>query len=60
MREDKRLRIWSLLRIWKVDIVCFQETKLEFVSRAVVHSIWGFQHVDWCYLGSRRASGGFC
>jgi exonuclease III len=33
--RDKRLRIRSLLRDWKVDIVCLQETKLEFVSRAV-------------------------
>jgi exonuclease III len=56
--RDKRLMLSSLLRDWKADIVCLQDTKLEFVSRVVVRSLWGCQHVDWCYLGLRGASGG--
>jgi hypothetical protein len=28
------------------------------VSREVVRSLWGCQHVDWCYMGSSGASGG--
>lgn len=55
--RDKRLRVKNLLRDWKTYIVCLQETKLEFVSRAVVLNLWGCHHVDWCYLGSRGASG---
>jgi exonuclease III len=44
---DKYLRVRNLLREWKVDIVCFQETKLEVVSRSVVRSLWGCHNVDW-------------
>lgn len=56
--RDKRLRVKSLFREWKDDIVYLQETKLEFVSRAIVCRLWGFQYVDccWSYLGSRGGS----
>jgi exonuclease III len=50
---DKCLRVRNLLREWKVDIVCFEETKLEVVFRSVVCSLWGCHNVDWCYLDSR-------
>jgi exonuclease III len=46
MMEEKCLRVRNLLREWKVDIVCFQETKLEVMSRSVVRSLWGCHHVD--------------
>ena len=54
----KRLQIRNLLRAWKVDIVCLQETKLEWINRGIVRSIWGCPFVDWLYLGSDGASGG--
>lgn len=54
---DKCLRVRNLLREWKVDIVCFQETKLEVMSHSVVYSLWGCHHVDQCYLDSRGVSG---
>lgn len=38
---DKRLRIRGLLREWKADVVCLQETKLEVISREVIRSLWG-------------------
>jgi exonuclease III len=34
--ENKCLMVRNLFREWKVDIVCFQETKLEVMSRNVV------------------------
>jgi len=40
------LGVKNLLKEWKVDIVCFQETKLEVMSRSVVHSLWGCHHVN--------------
>lgn len=55
--KEKKLRVKNLLRDWKADIVCLQEAKLKFVSRAIVCSLWGHHHIDWCYLGSRGASG---
>jgi exonuclease III len=55
---EKRTKIRGLLREWKADIVCLQETKMEVISREVVHSVWGCVHVDWVNLGSRGTSGG--
>jgi exonuclease III len=43
--EEKRMKIKSLLREWKVD-VCFQETKVQNVTRDVVQSLWGCIQVD--------------
>jgi hypothetical protein len=54
----KRLRISNLLREWKADILCFQETKVHNPSRNFVRSIWGCNYVDWCSLDSCGASGG--
>ena len=55
---EKRMKIKSLLREWKVDVVCFQETKVQNVTRELVQSLWGCAQVDWCALGSHGASGG--
>jgi exonuclease III len=54
---DKRLRVRNLLRQWKADIICLQESKLELISNSVVRSLWGCHHVDWCYSASRGAPG---
>jgi hypothetical protein len=54
----KRLRISNLLRLWKVDVVCFQETKMMSISNCLVHSLWDCLYVDWCHVDSRGASGG--
>jgi hypothetical protein len=54
----KRLRVRRLLSQWKVDIVCFQETKLEVINYGLVQSIWRCPYAEWCYVGSVGASGG--
>jgi hypothetical protein len=56
--RGKRLKISNLLRNWRVDIVCFQETKLVSISNNLVHSLWDCPYVDWCHVDSRGASGG--
>jgi len=43
----KRFQIRGLLREWKTDIMCLQETKMQVISREVVRSVWGCVHVDW-------------
>jgi exonuclease III len=59
LNEGKKcLRVRSLLKEWKVDVICFQETKLEVMSHIVVHSLWGCNHVDWCCLDFKWASSG--
>ena len=56
--KDKCLRMRSLIRMWKADIICLQENKLAVITRRVVQSLWGNQHVDWISLGSNGAAGG--
>ena len=56
--KDKRLQIRHLIRIWRVDVICLQETKMELITRGFIKSIWGCQHVDWVYLSLIGASGG--
>ena len=56
--QEKQLQVSNLIRKWKADIVCLQETKMELINRGVICSLWGGQHVDWLYLGSMGASGG--
>jgi exonuclease III len=57
-QEEKTLRVSNLLKDWKVDVICFQETKLHSLSRYVVRSLWRCNHIDWCTLDSSGASGG--
>jgi hypothetical protein len=55
---NKRFRIKGLLKEWKADLVCLLETNMEIITWVVVRSLWGCQHVDWCYMGASGASGG--
>jgi exonuclease III len=52
------MKIKGLIRDWKVDIVCLQETKLQHVTRELVRILWSCAHMDWCYLRSQGASRG--
>jgi hypothetical protein len=55
---SKRLTMRNLIRQWKADLVCLQETKLQSMSRSVIRSLWGGHHVDWLFVGSNGASRG--
>ena len=57
--RDKRLQVSHLLKMWKADIACLQKTKLDFIDRGIIRSLWGIQHVDWLYLGFRRSFRGY-
>lgn len=35
-QAGKRLKVRNLLRQWKTDIICLQETKLELISNSTV------------------------
>jgi exonuclease III len=47
-----------LLCMWKADIICLQETKMEAIDKRIIKSLWGCPHVDRISLGSNGASGG--
>jgi hypothetical protein len=57
-QRSKQLKIRNLLRQWKADIICLQETKLDLISNSIVKSLWGCQFADWCFLPSSGASSG--
>ena len=58
--RDKRLRLKNMIKDWRADIFCLQETKLELITAQIVRSLWRCQFVDWMFLGSMGASGEFC
>ena len=55
---QKRLVVKNLLREWKCDVVCLQETKIVSMNRQLVCSLWGCPYVDWAVLEADRTGGG--
>ena len=55
---QKREVVRHLLREWRCDIVCLQETKLACIDLRMVRSLWGNQHVDWVALDAINTAGG--
>ena len=49
--KEKRLKVRNFLRSWRANIICLQETKLEWVIRGLVRSIC-CPYIDWLYLDS--------
>lgn len=38
---NKQMGVRRLLHVWKLDIVCLQETKLDSIDRNIINCIWG-------------------
>jgi hypothetical protein len=55
---QKREVVKHLLREWRCDMVCLQETKLDCIDLRLVRSLWGKQHVDWVALEATNTAGG--
>jgi exonuclease III len=55
---EKRICIKNMIKEWQADIICLQETKMEFITTQIVLSLWRCRYVDWMFLGSNGASGG--
>ena len=47
----------NLLKKWKCDIVCFQETKVSSIDVVFVRSLWGSPFIDWAVLDTVQTSG---
>ena len=47
-----------MLKEWKCDIVCLQETKLDSTFSNMVKSLWGCPFVDWVVLNAIHTDGG--
>jgi hypothetical protein len=55
VRQDS---VKELVDSSQVDVVCFQETKMQFISRGTILSMLGSQFTDFVFLPSAGASGG--
>ena len=55
---QKRLVVRNLLREWKCDIICLQETKLDGMDSQMVCSLWSCLYVDWAVLDADQMAGG--
>ena len=53
---QKREVCKNLLKEWKCDIVCFQETKVSSIDVAFVRSLWGSPFIDWAVLDAMQTS----
>ena len=57
---QKREVCKNLLKEWKCDVVCFQETKLASISSSIVRSLWGSPFLDWVALDAVNTAEGGC
>ena len=46
----KRSIVKNLLREWKCDVICLQETKLTGMDKQMVGNLWSCPFVDWVAL----------
>lgn len=37
--QNKRLQVHHFLKMWKADIICLQEMKLDVIDRKIVQSL---------------------
>ena len=60
--NDRRKRsiVKNLLRGWKYDVICLQETKLTGMDRQIVGSVWSCPFVDWWPWTPSKQPVGFC
>lgn len=56
--KEKRVIVKSLLKEWKVDVVCLQEMKLKEVSKKGMKEIWGNRWGEWIHLDAVGTAGG--
>jgi exonuclease III len=54
----KREVVKNLLRDWRCDIICLQETKMDCMDLQVVKSLWGSPYSDWVALDAVNTAGG--
>ena len=55
---QKREVCKNLLKEWRGNVVCLQETKLASTNSALVWSLWGSPFVDWAVLDAIQTFGG--
>ena len=55
--KEKRMFIMTLIQAQKVDLVCFQETKVQDMSNKLVRSLGG-GYLRWKAINFRGAAGG--
>ena len=54
----KRGVLKNLLRDWKGDVICLQESKLDVVDQRMIRSLWGNVYAGWEALPVVNTAGG--
>ena len=47
-----------MMRDWRCDVVCLQETKLDHMDQMLIHSIWSNPYVGWEVVNAVNTAGG--
>jgi hypothetical protein len=55
---QKREVVKNLLRDWRCDVVCLQETKLDHMDLLLVRSLWSNPYVGWEVINAVNTAGG--
>ncbi|KAK9283175.1 hypothetical protein L1049_011409 [Liquidambar formosana] len=56
----KRRVARKLIKDWKVDVLCIQETKLEMMDASCIRQIWGNCNAQFEWVKSEGSVGGLC
>ena len=58
--RDKKRLIKNVIKSQKVDLVCFQETKIQEMSNGIIRSLGLGRCMEWGALNSRGLKGEGC
>ena len=54
----KREIVKNMLRDWRCDVVCLQETKLDHLDQRLIRSIWSNPYAGWEFVNAVNTAGG--
>uniref|UniRef100_A0A2N9I472 Reverse transcriptase domain-containing protein n=1 Tax=Fagus sylvatica TaxID=28930 RepID=A0A2N9I472_FAGSY len=54
----KREIVKNMLRDWRCDVVCLQETKLDHMDQSLIRSIWSNPYAGWEVVNAVNTAGG--
>ena len=56
--SSKRKVSKTFLRNQRVDLICIQETKMQFMTDSIARSLGSGRFLDWKFVNAEGASGG--
>lgn len=56
--NDERSTLKYLIHKWGINIICFQESKIEEWNISLIRQVWGNRWIDWAELKALGTRGG--